>query len=406
MDQQLKAAQQEQLNVFAPQSYTKAAKALEATRKAQEKDQGRKYIITNLSEARAYTDMVYQRGERVKKDLHDVADARANAIQAGSMYLAKDELAELDKEFKDYTENLESDPTREGRPRDVAKLQTAYIDLELRTIKKDKLNTAYNYIQSAKDADARKYAPESLVKAEEKVFTAEKAIESDRHDELSYGPAVNAAIDGARETMKIALTAKNAKKMTPEQIAMEISAQEKMMAKADASARALRERTTMQGAYIQEITEANRELAGDVSFETKLKDMENRFSKNEAEVYRQGDNVVVRLKSIQFPSARSELPQTSLPTLAKVSEIIKELDAQTVTVEGHTDSVGDKGTNLSLSQKRAEAVSEYFVAQNSVDAGKVKSVGRGYQQPITDNKSKEGRAQNRRVDVIIKPQKL
>jgi OmpA-OmpF porin, OOP family len=406
MDEQLKMAQQDQLNVFAPRSFVGGIRSLEDSRKALEKNRDRKTILTYLGRARAYTDMVYKRGERAKKALQDVADARANAIAAGAMYISKDELELMDADLTDFTERLYSRSEMDIRPKDIARLQSSFLDLELRTIKRDKLGVAYNFIKSATAAGARNVAPDTLVKAQEKLYTAEKAIESDRHSESSYGPVVRSAIEKARDLFKITLTANNAKKMTPEQIALEINAQEKIIEKSTVRSRALLEKTSFQKSYIEEITEANHDLAGDLSFQTKLREIETRFPKTEAEVYRQGRNVVIRLKSIQFATSRADLPPASLATLSKVNDVIRDLDAQRITIEGHTDSIGGKEKNVALSQRRADSVGKYFISRNTLDPEQVKSVGRGYSSPLTTDKTKEGRAQNRRVDIIIEPKKI
>jgi outer membrane protein OmpA-like peptidoglycan-associated protein len=72
-----------------------------------------------------------------------------------------------------------------------------------------------------------------------------------------------------------------------------------------------------------------------------------------------------------------------------------------VIVEGHTDSIGGEEKNMALSQKRAETIRKYFIAEKTLPEDKVEAKGFGYQRPLTTNKTKEGRATNRRVDVVI-----
>jgi outer membrane protein OmpA-like peptidoglycan-associated protein len=138
------------------------------------------------------------------------------------------------------------------------------------------------------------------------------------------------------------------------------------------------------------------------------KAMENarkQFSADEAEAYQQGSNLLIRLKKVNFASGRSELPGTSLPVLAKVSEVAKSLNASEIKVEGHTDSIGSAGQNKTISEQRATAVATYFKSNgfNNID---VEAEGYGFEKPIATNKSKEGRAQNRRVDIIITPESV
>ena len=67
---------------------------------------------------------------------------------------------------------------------------------------------------------------------------------------------------------------------------------------------------------------------------------------------------------------------------------------------GHTDSTGDAGYNMDLSKRRAQAVADYLVS-TGVEAGKLRTIGRGKYEPIASNESEEGRSQNRRVDIIV-----
>ena len=71
-------------------------------------------------------------------------------------------------------------------------------------------------------------------------------------------------------------------------------------------------------------------------------------------------------------------------------------------VEGHTDSQGTESSNIDLSQTRAQTVRDYLVSRG-VPNDKVTAQGLGQSRPIADNKSREGRAQNRRVEIIVQP---
>jgi OOP family OmpA-OmpF porin len=74
--------------------------------------------------------------------------------------------------------------------------------------------------------------------------------------------------------------------------------------------------------------------------------------------------------------------------------------AESVVIEGHTDSSGDAAFNQQLSEKRAEAVKAELVA-NGANPDKIKTVGYGESKPIADNGTREGRAKNRRVEIRV-----
>ncbi|NLC23140.1 OmpA family protein [Oxalobacter vibrioformis] len=88
---------------------------------------------------------------------------------------------------------------------------------------------------------------------------------------------------------------------------------------------------------------------------------------------------------------------------AKLDEIVSNLanmDVEVIVAVGHTDWVGPDAYNQKLSERRAEAVKAYLVSKG-VDPQKVYTEGKGEKQPIADNKTREGRAKNRRVEIEV-----
>ena len=83
--------------------------------------------------------------------------------------------------------------------------------------------------------------------------------------------------------------------------------------------------------------------------------------------------------------------------LTEVVEISNLCPDVAVEVSGHTDAVGDKDYNIGLSKRRADAVVLYL-AEAGMDAGRLSAVGLGFSQPVADNSTEEGRAQNRRIE--------
>ena len=86
--------------------------------------------------------------------------------------------------------------------------------------------------------------------------------------------------------------------------------------------------------------------------------------------------------------------------LVEVVDLLQSEPDKNIRIEGHTDSVGDADTNLEISQQRANAVYEALVSLG-VAADRVTTMGMGEDFPIATNDTEEGRAQNRRVDVIL-----
>jgi outer membrane protein OmpA-like peptidoglycan-associated protein len=105
--------------------------------------------------------------------------------------------------------------------------------------------------------------------------------------------------------------------------------------------------------------------------------------------------------SVLFVSGKAELLPIAQKKLDDVAKALSEIDEQQkVTIEGHTDSNGNDDSNLRLSQQRADSVRTYLVSRG-VKAERIQAVGKGEAQPVASNDSPEGRANNRRVEIII-----
>ena len=114
--------------------------------------------------------------------------------------------------------------------------------------------------------------------------------------------------------------------------------------------------------------------------------------------------MVIRLVGLTFQSGQDVVRPTYRPLLEKVRRAADVFPRSQLTIEGHTDSYGGDENNLALSRRRAEAVSAFLTTELSVPAFRISSVGYGETQPIANNDTEQGRARNRRIDVIIEPQ--
>ena len=104
---------------------------------------------------------------------------------------------------------------------------------------------------------------------------------------------------------------------------------------------------------------------------------------------------------LNFDFNKSIIKDKDIPQLKKAVEFIKKHKGSKIRVAGHTDSVGSDAYNQALSERRAKAVVDYFVAQGAVKRADISSVGYGEKKPIATNDTDAGRAQNRRVEVQI-----
>ncbi|MBS2017560.1 MAG: DUF4398 and OmpA-like domain-containing protein [Deltaproteobacteria bacterium] len=125
-----------------------------------------------------------------------------------------------------------------------------------------------------------------------------------------------------------------------------------------------------------------------------------------ADVKNESRGMVITLSgSVLFPTNESTLLPAAMVKLNEVADaLIKGNPDSNITIEGHTDSQGQRQYNMDLSQKRAESVKAQLVSRG-VAADRIKTVGVGPDRPIADNKSADGRANNRRVEIIVEPAK-
>ena len=103
---------------------------------------------------------------------------------------------------------------------------------------------------------------------------------------------------------------------------------------------------------------------------------------------------------ILFPTNKSELSAASREALTKFAASLKNSPDTDVTIYGHTDNTGTRAVNERISKERADAVANFLVGQG-ISRSRIKTEGLAFDQPIADNSTAEGRAQNRRVEVYI-----
>lgn len=108
----------------------------------------------------------------------------------------------------------------------------------------------------------------------------------------------------------------------------------------------------------------------------------------------------VTLNNIFFASGKSTLMKESFPELDRVIKFMRENPEIKIEIGGHTDNVGKAATNLKLSQNRAKAVGTYMISKG-LSSSRIVSKGYGLSKPVASNKTKEGKAKNRRVEFTI-----
>jgi outer membrane protein OmpA-like peptidoglycan-associated protein len=155
------------------------------------------------------------------------------------------------------------------------------------------------------------------------------------------------------------------------------------LAQADAS-----EQRHVAGAALDEAAESRRQA---VEMQHQVEDLQARVTER---------GLVLTLGDVLFTTGTSDLRIGGDSHLARLAAFLNRYPHRSARIEGHTDNVGGEGYNQGLSQRRADSVKAYLVAQG-VDGSRLTATGMGEGTPVGDNKSATGRQQNRRVEVII-----
>ena len=252
----------------------------------------------------------------------------------------------------------------------------------------------------ARQSDAATYSPDKLLTAKQALERAESAHADDagsfEERSLAYVAqrrAQYAATYGAYEKDRRALTeaeqAYKAKQDTLRRNAEQqaTDAQRSLAATWDNLSNARKEIASQQ----TELEKAKQTAAAAMASLSKI-----------AQVKEEQRGVVITLDGqVLFVTGKAELLPIARDRLNQVAQSLKELDDdKLVSIDGFTDSRGADDMNMKLSQDRANAVKDYLVSQG-VKAEKIRATGRGEANPIASNETPEGRANNRRVEIVI-----
>jgi outer membrane protein OmpA-like peptidoglycan-associated protein len=109
----------------------------------------------------------------------------------------------------------------------------------------------------------------------------------------------------------------------------------------------------------------------------------------------------LRTYELAFATASDKLDGSDWPVLAAVSDALKQNATWKIEIAGHTDNVGDGKANQALSERRAAAVKQIMVSKYGADGARIATKGWGAEQPIQENATAEGRALNRRVEIVL-----
>lgn len=447
---EIQDARAQDVPALAPNAFKAATEALEAAQQDQAKGRKAERIRERANAGLASMRSATQTAARARETFASMVRTRTDALTAKPAQYAAESWARADERFRDAMSRNEKGDA-DAAQRRAAESEVLMREAELEAIKNRVLGQARALIAQAHTAKVEEVAPETLANAERLLAQADHEIARSRYDLAVPESLTKEAEYEARHATYLAqLIREVLKKEKDDQhglesmllayegplqkIAVEVNTTARFDGSAQVAMQAILEAVQQRA---QEFTRTRQDLEDRNSEITELKAqmqrledrlggvseerlalqrrvseqealranaaaIESSFSPNEARVYRQGDDVVISLTGINFGVGRSTVAAASEPLLKKVQEAIARFPGASIVVEGHTDSNGSDSQNLLLSQDRADAVKDYLVRNAGVNVERISSIGYGEARPVASNETSEGRARNRRIDLIIR----
>jgi outer membrane protein OmpA-like peptidoglycan-associated protein len=406
--------------LLAPESYKQAVDSLENAMNAAYKGK-----TDNANESAAagleVVDQMNRDTESSRKLLSEVIAARERAIDAGVITLQSEKLAELDKELQKTSTLVEKGDLEKAKQR-RPKLIENYTQLELATLKQSTADQAKSAIANAKKQGANKYAPKTLARAEEEMALAVSILDADRTQVEKADVQARKAKFLAEQSASITETVKDfdRRDYTMEDVVLwhqselrninePLGAQlpfnesnEKVSLSMINAIEQLKLAETNYQKQLQSTEQRSLALQQQESeSKAKFEKVQAMFTANEANVYRQRQDVLISAHGFQFPSGQSEIQTVNFPLMNKIIRAINIFPESRIEVTGHTDSTGTDNINQRVSQARAGNVGKFLTEVGEIAPDRITTQGFGESRPVASNKTVAGRAENRRVEIKI-----
>lgn len=428
-DSALEIAKRKVTFLIAPESFRKG---YELYHQAEENfNKGRKLtsIQRDLSKAIEYLEKSLEAVKLGEVTFAGVLKAREDAYKANSLKYSEELWKKAERKFIDAGAQLEGGDVKDAQ-KIGAQAEQLYRSAELDAIKGSYLNETKVLLDKADDLKVHKYAPKTLRKAKALLAKAEQALIQNRYDIDQPRDLARQAKYEANHAIHLA---KRINEVRDDRISLEdlILEYESPLVKIGGAANLLTELdqghevpTQEIVAYIENLQDDAQQLRQDLSdMESKFgrvssereslrsleakrmqaERIENMFTRDEANVLRRGEEIILRLIGLNFSVNKAEIEARNFSLLTKVQNAVKVFPGSALVIEGHTDSFGTDSANLTLSKKRAESVRQYLIANMNLEPRAVSAVGYGESRPVANNETPEGRTKNRRIDIIIRP---
>jgi OOP family OmpA-OmpF porin len=412
---------------LAPDGFREAREQAETAMDAAMRDRP-EATATAVQAGLARLDRARADAAKARDVLTDVLAPRDRARAAGAADLYASEMVSADARLREVARLVEQGRLEEAKSRRAPLIEN-YRRLELDALKKGTEQAAGAAIARAREAGAERLAPKTLGTAREELGVALSVLDANREDTARADAHARRAAWLAERAAQIAEVVRDFDRLdyTMEDVVLWYQDHLDTVAAPLGGAvpfdrpdrevvQSLRDRVRTVVARADELEAGLARKQGELAAaadEQRRAEAEERearerfdrvqalFAPEEADVFRQRQNVLIAAHGFWFPSGGSEIDAVNFGLLNKIVRAVREFPGAKVEVMGHTDAAGDADLNLALSQARAEKVARFLVDVGGIERARVHPQGFGETRPVASNDTMEGRAANRRVEILI-----
>ncbi len=441
------AAEAVDAKLLAPRSYERGMSEYNDAEQALERGRNIQTVRSNAADATRYFKTATTSAELARVKLAQVMKSRQDAANAHAPKLSPEIWLEAQRKFSDAIRLLERGDLKATTRREI-EATSLYRDAELVAIKAEYLSETRRLLADADRARVGRYAPITLGKAKQLLANAERELNENRYDtdlprnlarqanyeakhaiylsevvrrvkdrdltaerlvlewEASLREVAGAADvvpdmeDGPVDLATELVNYIDAIRVENQALTQEKSENEMRLAEMEEEMAALDER--LGGATAERAALVQR-LEAQARVKQQFEQVERMFTSSEARVFREGNNIILRLVGLTFDSGNAQIRPQTFDLLAKVEKAIDVFPRSELIIEGHTDSFGGDASNQKLSQTRAESVQQYMINAMRIPTYRLIATGYGETRPIASNETQSGRQRNRRIDIVIRP---
>lgn len=446
-DAALAAADAANAGLLSPKNYEDGMKDYRAAEDGLERGRNIEYVRDKAADATVHLRKAAETATLAKTVLSQVLKSRQDAANARAPDASRDLWERAQRVFGDAIREVERGDLEDAREKAI-EATVLYRDAELVAIKDQYLSETRQLLADAERARVERYAPITLSRAKKLLADAERELTQNRYDtDLPRNLAQQANYE-AKHAIHLSEVVRKVRDddLTVEQLILqwedplariadaanivphmeaghdelqgelvtfvenlrtdnqalqqEVEAANLRIADMTEEIRSLDERL---GGATEERTALIQRLEAQERVKEQFEKVEQMFGREEARVFRQGDSVILRLVGLTFDSGKADIRPASFDLLAKVEKAIDVFPNSELIIEGHTDSYGGDDLNQQLSQQRAESVQQYMINAMRIPEYRLIATGYGESNPVANNETASGRAQNRRIDIVIKP---